>query len=186
MAGSDDWPVRARDTLSRISPQAANAHWLLSFVFDQPLLVEDDGSGSGSRSGSSAVRRTTERHEVEIGLRAFKDMPALALALERMGVRSPAAFAEVARAAHRLALAATGDDSGPIVRGWQAALAVLEQIQRHRPIEPERLARLLTSFAHAVPAKPMDPSGGSATWFLHELLPAFEAGGPPVDDMEAA
>ena len=31
----------------------------------------------------------------------------------------------------------------------------------------------------------MDASGSSAAWFLHELLPAFEAGGPPVDDMEA-
>ena len=122
---------------------------------------------------------------MEIGLRTFKDMPALALALERMGVRSPAAFAEVARAARRLAHATTSDDSEPIVRGWQGAFAVLEQIQRHRPIEPDRLAGLLTSLARAMPAKPTDPSGSSATWFLHELLPAFDAGGPPVDDMEA-
>jgi hypothetical protein len=185
MAGSDDWPARAKDTLSRITPQAANAHWLLSFVFDQAMLVEQRWQWVRFAQRQFGGASQTAAHEVEVGLRAFKDMPALALALERMGVGSPAAFADVAWASRRLALASTGDDSARIVRGWQGAFAVLEQIQRHRPIEPDRLARLLTSFAHAVPAKPMDPSGGSATWFLHELLPAFEAGGPPVDGMEA-
>ena len=185
MTGGGDWPARPKDTLGRISPQAANAHWLLSFVFDQPLLVEQRWQWVRFAQRQFGAAPATAAHEVEVGLRTFKDMPALALALERMGVRSPAAFAEVAWAARRLALASTGDDSEPIVRGWQGAFAVLEQIHRHRPLEADRLARLLTSFARAVPAKPMGPSGGSATWLLHELLPAFEAGGPPVDDMEA-
>ena len=185
MAGGDDWPARPKDTFSRISPQSANARWLLSFVFDQSLLIEQRWQWVRFAQRQFGGAPETAAHDVEVGLRTFKDMPALALALERMGVRSPAAFAEVSWAARRLALASTGDDSEPIVRGWQGAFAVLEQIHRHRPIEPDRLARLLTSFAHAVPAKPMDPSGASAAWLLHELLPAFEAGGPPVDDMEA-
>ena len=37
MAGSGDWPVRPKETLSHISPQSANALWLLSFVFESPL-----------------------------------------------------------------------------------------------------------------------------------------------------
>jgi len=185
MAGGDDWPARPKDTLSRISPQAANAHWLLTFVFDQPLLIEQRWQWVRFAQRQFGAAPATAAHEVEVGLRAFKDMPALALALERMGVRSPATFAEVSWAARRLALASTGDDSEAIVRGWQGAFAVMEQIHRHRPIEPDRIARLLTSFARALPAKPMDASGSSAAWFLHELLPAFEAGGPPADDMEA-
>lgn len=185
MAGSDDWPARPTDTQSRISPQPANAQWLLSFVFDQPTLIEQRWQWVRFAQRQFGAAPETAAHEVEIGLRTFKDMPALALALERMGVKSPAAFAEVAPAARRLALATTDEDSGPIVRGWQGALAVLEQIHRHRPIDPDRLARLLTSLARAIPAKPMDPSGGSASWFLHELLPAFEADPTPVDDMEA-
>ena len=185
MAGSDDWPARPKDTLSRISPQAANAHWLLSFVFDQPMLVEQRWQWVRFAQRQFGSAPETAAHEVEVGLRTFKDMPALALALERMGVRSPAAFAEVSWVARRLDLATSGDDSGPIVRGWQGAFAMLEQIHRHRPIEPDRLSRLLTSFAHSLPAKPMEPSGSSAMWLLHEVLPALEAGGPPADDMEA-
>ena len=185
MAGGGDWPARPRDTLSHISPQAANAHWLLWWVFDQPRQIEQRWQWVRFAQRQFGGAPQTAAHEVEVGLRTFKDMPALALALERMGVKSPAAFADVSWAARRLALASTGNDSASVVRGWQGAVAVLEQIHRHRPVEPDRLARLLTSLARAMPAKPMEPSGSSTTWFLHELLPAFEAGGPPVDGMEA-
>jgi hypothetical protein len=185
MAGGDDWPRQPKDTLSRISPQAANAQWLLSFVFDQPLRIEQRWQWVRFAQRQLAGVSAAAAHDGEVVLRAFKDMPALALALERMGLSSPAAFAEVAWAMRRLELATTGDDSGPIVRGWQGALAVLEQVHRHRPVEPDRLAKLLASLARAMPARPMDPSGASGTWFVHELLPAFGAVDPAADDMEA-
>ena len=185
MAGSDDWPARPKDTLSRIEPRSANAHWLLSFVFENPQRSEDRWQWVRFAQRHVGAAPDTAAHEVEVVLRTFKDMPALALALERMGIKSLPAFAEVAWAARRLDKETTSDDAAGIVRGWQGAFAILEQIHRQRPIDPDLLARLLTSFVRAQPARPMDASGGSAAWTLQELLPALGASVPPADDMEA-
>lgn len=184
VAGSNDWPARPQDTLSRISAQEANAHWVLSFIFERPDMVEQRWQWVRFAQRQFGNAPQTAAPDVEIGLRTFKDMPAMALALERIGVASPAAFAEVARAAKRLENATSGDDAQLVVRGWQGAFGVLEQIQRHRPLAPDRLAGLLSSFARAMPVKPMDPSGASTTWFLHELLPALGAAVAVADDME--
>ena len=185
VAGSGGWPARPKDTLSHLVPQPANASWLLAYVFEEPAQIERRWHLVRFAQRQFAAAPQSAAHEIEIALRTFKDMPALALALERMGVSSPGTFAEVASAAPRLPLATGGDDDAVYVRGWQGALAVLEQIHRHRPLEPTQLTPLLSSLARALPARPMAPSGQSTAWLLHDLLRTLDAQVEVADDMTA-
>ena len=84
---------------------------------------------------------------MDIALRARKDMPALALALERMNVRDPALVVALASAARRLTLAGTYEQVAPGLRRWQGALALVERMHLSAAWPSARLAPLLKSLA---------------------------------------
>ena len=184
VAAEDGWPARPKDTLNALCAQPADAPWLLSFVFEKPELVEQRWTWVRfAQRLFSAVPRTSA-HDVEIALRAIKDLPALALALERMGVNDPVTIAEVARAARRLAEAVQDEDALWAVRAWQGALATLEQIHRHRAMPPQTMREVVSALARAMPPQAVLVTGNTASWFLHVLLPAVSARFERADDTE--
>ena len=186
VADNNDWPERQRDTLDRLKSAPAHANWLLYFVFDKPSEADERWAWVRFAQRRLAAAPRAAAPDVEIALRALKEMPVLALALERLGVADPAVYADVARAARRLSAAGGPDEVTVAMRTWQGALSTLEQVARHRPIPGDVVAKLLTSLAASVPAKPLSPSGQVAGWALHTLLPALGAGVGPGDEMEDA
>ena len=184
LAHADGWPSRPEQTLNDLRPLPATAAWVVSYVFENP----DDAARRfewlryAQRMFATAAR--TSAPDIEIALRALKDMPALALSLERMGERDPARLAPLARAYRRVAEAGGPGNASVALRSWQGALAVLEQIHRHSPLSAPVRTRLLTSLAAAIPAQPLEPSGQAADWLLRQLLPALFADVNAEDDME--
>jgi hypothetical protein len=172
---TDDWPARPKDTLSKLKSVPARADWVLSFVFREPEQVELRWNWLRFAQRRMSAAPRTAAHDVEIALRAIKDMPVLSPALERMGVESPAVFAQVAWAARRLSQAASPEDVEMSQRAWQGALASLEQVHRHRSLTTAVMEPLLMSLAKAVSARPLEPSGSVAGWWLHSVLPALGA-----------
>ena len=185
VAGDDGWPARPADTLKDLKVRPADAAWLLSFVFDRPDQIAERWAWVrfAQRKFSSFEQRAAP--DIEIALRAFKDMPTLVPALERMGVADPAVFADVAWAARRLANSGVGADVDAALGAWQGALATLEQVARHRPIRTDVLTPLLKSLAASVSTRPLAASGSVAAWFLHSLLPALKATADADETMES-
>ena len=160
VADGGGWPTRPRDTLERLRSAPPHANWLLYFVFDKPDEAEERWAWVrfAQRRLASVPREAAP--DVEVALRALKEMPVLVLALERLGVADPSVYATVARAARRLSTAGGPEEIDAAMRSWQGALAVLEQTARHRPVPGDVVATLLTSLAAAVPERqPLAPSG---------------------------
>jgi hypothetical protein len=185
VANADGWPTRPADTLKELKVRPADAAWLLSFVFDRPDQIAERWAWVRFAQRKFSSFEQSAAPDIEIALRAFKDMPTLVPSLERMGVSDPAVFADVARAARRLADAGAGADVDAVLNAWQGALATLEQVVRHRPIRADVLTPLLKSLAASVSTRPLDASGNVASWFLHNLLPALKATADADENMES-
>lgn len=169
VTGSTDWPERPDQTLRRLRETPADAGWLLSWLFDRP---ED------ARERFELVRYLQRQfpdlpreraHDVELALRTRREMPGLALSLERMGVSDPALVGRMGRGARRLSSSGSQELGVRAVTRWQAAFGVLEQVHRHRRLAPEVLTPLLESLADA--AAPGDDAGGQVTsWVVERFL----------------
>lgn len=178
VAGDDGWPARP---LREIRDRRAGVTWALSWIFDsQAPQARFRLLRFAQRRFATAPR--TAAAPVEIALRGFERMPALLLALERMGVATPPAFAEVVSAAMRVTLRGDLHTAGPKLREWQAAAALLEQILRHRAVPASVRDGLLTSLAAIVPADDDLPSGAVAGWLAQQLMPAL--GAPDADSKD--
>jgi hypothetical protein len=153
-------------------PAAADANWLLRWVFEK----------SGTPADRLAALRLLQRRfagapaaaagDLEIALCARLHLPALVLALDRMGVERPAVYADLALTARRL----TGRGAGlSTLRAWQGALGLLEQAVRHRGLPPAVVEDLLSSLARAAPERAGEPPGAIAAWVFDDLLPGLGA-----------
>jgi hypothetical protein len=111
--------------------------------------------------------------DVEIALRTRRDLPTLALALERMRVTDPAVIARAGRAAYGLSRAGGRDAFLPVVSRWQAALALLEQADRLRPLPSADVARLVTALADAAEHPGPRVTDAIARWITTALIPAL-------------
>ena len=176
---SGDWPAAGRSAARPVATRPADAPWLLEFVFSK--AAEADARLGTLRYAQRQLARVTESmSEVfEIGLRTRAEMPALALSLERMGVRDPALVRTVARAAHQLTLSGDFNDVARLLTRWQATLALLEQIQVRAPLPQQVLSGLLESLSAVVPSKQEQWPGLVASWVAERLLPALAL--PPPD-----
>ena len=179
-----DWPKRPDDTMKILRDQPADMVWALEWIFDSPSHAEARFQllRFAQRMVPNAARETAPA--VEVMLRAFADMPALALALERMGVTDASTFSVVARSAHALTAAGGPDAVVPVLSRWQAALGLLEQIQRRVQLSSPDLSRLLASLSAATPPRLDRPAGATAAWTIEHLLPAFLPGDTLEGDIE--
>lgn len=177
---TQDWPAGPDATPGDLRAQPADARWLFEWVFaasdarDRFALLR-----FAQRVFASAPREAAPA--METALRGLRDMPALLLGLERMGVRDVALLATLARAAHDSASA--GGASAEATGRWQAALALLEQAQRRLAWPTERLEPLLRSWALAAPSR----SGSRASvhaWIATTLVPALVGSDVAADALE--
>lgn len=180
VAGEGGWPDRP---LREIHSRRAGLTWALSWIFDGQAPEARFRLLRFAQRRFAVVPRAAAG-PVETALRGFDRMPALLLALERMGVELPAVFAEVASAAMQLTLAGDIDTAGPKLREWQAAAAVLEQILRRRAVPASVRDGLLQSLAKAVPPGDTLPAGAVATWVAEQLAPALGAPEADAKDFE--
>lgn len=180
VAGEDGWPERP---LREIRDRRAGLTWALQWIFDgQAPETRFRLLRFAQRRFASAPR--TAAAPVETALRGVDRMPALLMALERMGVGTPVVFAEMASAAMRLTSAGDVDTAGPKLREWQAAAAILEQVLRRRAVPASVRDGLLLSLAKTVPPDDALPSGAVATWVVEQLAPALGAPEADAKDFE--
>ncbi|HKV99367.1 MAG TPA: hypothetical protein VJN96_06070 [Vicinamibacterales bacterium] len=169
-ADGGDWPTRADRVLSEIKERPLDAAWLLEWIFAD---AKDAANRFRLFRFAQRVLVSAPREDalhVELALRTQREFPALAAALERMGLTDPSLYAALADAALRVT---QSSDAVPAVTRWQAALGLLEQASRLHRVAPETLTRLLKSLAD-VPAKNQDEtSGWLAGWFVEQFVPAF-------------
>ena len=150
IANDSGWPSRPDDVTAALRDRPADARWLLDWLFASP----DDAPARfrwlrfAQRVLPDAPRSTA--FAVESAIRTMKDLPALALSLERMGVTDPELIAELGRTARRLSEGG-GSDAIPSVARWQSSLALVEQIQRRRRLPAAAMSGLLRGLIAAVP-----------------------------------
>jgi hypothetical protein len=173
VSASTGWSSEPQRMLQSLKDEPASALWALWWIFDSPANSE-----ARVRLLSFAQRRfmsvdRTAAPDVEAAVRALREMPALALALERMGVTSPALFARISRGAHALTTGGGMKDALQPLARWQTALALLEQIQLRRQWSEAELDPLLTSLADIGFLRPSAVSDAVAVWLSDVLLPMF-------------
>jgi len=197
--GPDWWPAlfdgvgrmpswQAYDAMPNINAPAtpADVRWFFDWVFDDTVET--------ARRRFAALRyaqrllpasRPAETPLFADTLRGVIEMPSLMFSLERMGVTDLSVLSAVARSAHALTLAGSEGRVRPRLSRWQALLGLLEQVQRHAALPPERMATLLRALATASGGGATTP-GFAATWLHDELLPAMQVNSTPSPTLEDA
>jgi len=168
----------------RRRPAAADAVWLLGWVFDRTGVSDERLAMLRLLQRRFSGRPEAELGDIEVTLCARQHMPALVLALDRMGIDTPSLYADLTLASRRLT--GSGDAGLATLRAWQAALALIEQSVRQRRLPVRTAEQLLLSLAEAAPDRPSEPHGAIAAWTFDELLPALEFDGPADEPLEAA
>ena len=171
VAATTDWPARPQSGQD-LRERPADARWLFEWIFSAHSDVDSRWQLLRflQRVFPSAGREAVP--EVADALRVVRDMPALAFALERMGVRDPALFSAVGRAAHALTISGGRHEAAAVVVRFQGALALVDEIERHRPLSEQALTDLLLSLAKAAPVQANSHRGFVAAWIGQHLLPA--------------
>jgi hypothetical protein len=175
-----DWPSKPEQTSAAVKDTVASASWVISWVFEDP-----DDAQARFRMLRYAQRRfaALDRSaipDVEAALRAFRDMPALALALERMGVVDPAVVARVARGAHALTESGGREEAGPALVRWQSALALLEQIQRRLRLPPAEINPLIAALGDIGRLPAARVPDATVAWLIEQIYKRFIPEGTPT------
>jgi hypothetical protein len=179
------WPDNPDRVVRDLRERPADAAWVLAWIFDKPQQAFDRFRMLRFAQRRLAGVPKAEAPRAAIILHAFLEMPALCLALERMGLRTPEAFAQIASVAHRFNNA--GQDAGvDRLSRWQAGLAIIEQVQRVRAWPEPELRRHLDTFLKATSGDPQKTRGEIAAWLAESFLPAVGcAADPAAADGEA-
>ena len=139
------------------------------FPRERRVILERVAFGQRNFGG----RGDPDMQDVLVALRAYGRFPAAMLALERIGIRQPAQFAQAARRA--LALERLDTTSVvPLLAQFQGSLALLERIARTGAAAPALLERLVTSLT-AVDFNDGRYRGGIAEWLRSQLMAALPA-----------
>jgi hypothetical protein len=131
-------------------------------------------AGPAAPSGSrSALRRLRPR--ARPGVRACHasviDLPALALVLERIGVRDAETFASAAAAAPGLVHAESADRARVTVLQFQGALALIDRARFSAALDDARAVALVESLLVSLPTGRL--RGCLADWITADLMPPF-------------
>ena len=162
-------------------------------VVDAAWLAEHlDGLLSGERRvrieqlafGHRVFARAepAQLQDVLVGLRGFVRFPAAMLALERMGIRDPAVYAQMALHAVSLERLEDASQSVPVLAQFQGAFALLERLARTGSVELATVDRLVTTLM-AVPVTGGGYKGRLAQWVELHLLPSLpQPSGPGASE----
>ncbi|MEO8484291.1 MAG: hypothetical protein ABI634_18930 [Acidobacteriota bacterium] len=165
-----NWPEKPRPLSARLP--VGDVAWTMQWLFERP----------GEQLERVKLLRFTQRLErldasspdaVEVALRTFLDLPALALALERMGTRDADTIGRMGRAGYALSRAADRTTIEPILARWQASLALVEQAARLRHLAPRVTSPLVLSLADAAVRPPRETTDRILHWMTDTLLPAL-------------
>jgi len=181
-----DWPTQADRVLAEVKERPADAAWLLEWIFDSPKEAAERFRlfRFAQRLLATVPDERSAALEIEQALRTWREMPALARAVERMHLASPSAFGLLAVPARRLTQ--SGGDVGPVVARWQGTLGLLEQSARLHPLPEETLARLVKSLAEGTPRNRDEASGALPAWIAEQLVPALVPAPADTADLEQA
>lgn len=118
--------------------------------------------------------------------RSVIDLPALALVLERIGVRDAATFAAAAAAAPGLVHAESADRARATVLQFQGALALIDRARFSAALDDASAVALVESLLRITPERGHDYAGALADWITADLVPAVRTRTslPPSDDVE--
>lgn len=176
----------ARPLSSVDDREAATAGWLVRRV------ISGGDAASQLRLGAVAfTQRLLQRQpgqspeKVAAAGRAFADVPALTLVLERMAVADPQRFVAAAAVARTLAEEATTLEGETALTTFQASIAILDRAVARRSIAADVAAVLLDEMCR-IPGL-SEPGGRQAlaSWVGTRLVPALAGGGDPARDVEA-
>jgi hypothetical protein len=133
--------------------------------FAQRLVAAASASGTSPSSDLQTL-----------AVRMFQRFPALALALERVGVRDVAVFVAAADRATSLS-GARGNvyERRQLLMQFQGALAIVEQLRLAGSLSVTAGERLIASLARIEPNGERLYAGGIARWIAEQLLPALGA-----------
>ena len=182
IAEDDGWPDRP---IRALTDRPATLVWAFGWIFEAKT---PDARFRLLRFAQRRFARApkTSAAVVEVALRGMSRMPALLLALERLGVEDASVLAEVANAARRLTTSGDVEQVGPVLRHWQSALAIFEQIARRRTIPAQTRDGLLLALAKVVPTDGVLESAAVARWVIEQLNPALGVPPPADKRFEAA
>lgn len=165
-----DWPEKPMALPTRLP--AGDAEWTIRWMFERP----------GDQLERVRLLRFAQRLErldqespetAEAALRTFRALPALALALERMGFHEADTIARTGRSAYALSRAGDRRTIEPILTQWQSSFALLEQVARLRQV-PARITRpLVLALADAAARPPREVTDRVLHWTTDTLLPAL-------------
>jgi hypothetical protein len=172
--GDSVWNDTPDRTLRALEDQPADALWLISWVFAQPAEAAQRFRVVRSAQRLFAGQPRSAAPAVGVALASVRELTVLHQALERMGIRDPAMYERVARAARDLK--ADSDREVAHLDRWQRALALFEQIQRRTPLDDVARTRMLTALAFMASLPDAQRPGAVGAWVADVLLPAY---GPP-------
>lgn len=161
----------------------ADAAFLAGFLAgkysrDRRLIIER--IDAGQRIFGEAT--DAEMPDVLVALRAYGRFPAAILALERIGIRKPAIYAQAAR---RIASIETinAPEAIPLLTQFEGSLALLERLGRTAAMPASTLERLATSLI-AVTVDDDRYQGRVADWLQTQLIPELPStpGSPTAEE----
>jgi hypothetical protein len=178
--GAPEWRAR----LARSAP--ADAAWLVE------RIATVESNQARSRLGMLAFAQRVFGHaeadagELLAALRGFGRYRALALTLERIGLRDPALYAAAARHAERIEEAGRGDRGRATLAQFQGALVLLERAVAAGSLDAEAAGALVRSLS-GVRIEDGRYDDRLAAWIDQELLPGLRTrlGLPAVARAEA-
>jgi hypothetical protein len=121
----------------------------------------------------------SERSDAVVAIRAFPRQRVLLMTLERMGIRTPAVYASVARQVSRM----TGGNPSRafwMLAQFQSALALVARMTAVGTLAPSESQRLVVSLC-GLSIDDDRHAGTLAGWLKRELLPRL----PPSDEVES-
>jgi hypothetical protein len=128
-----------------------------------------------------ADRSPSDAPDLAVALRGYLAFPALALSLERMGIRDPALYARATERAATLSAIASTSETAVALAEFQSLVAILERARRQGSLAPVEIEALLGSLVALEPDHQVGYRGAIGRWIESALLPAVwrAAGGAP-------
>jgi hypothetical protein len=171
---SSAWLREPDGVFRNLQELPADAAWALQWIFERPDEARDRFRVLRFAQRRFATVPRADAPRLLLALTVCREMPALALSLERMGVLDVGVYADIGRAARTLTSKADLKTRGYALAEWQGALALVEQIQRRHHLPPDRITPLLQSLVKSLPNASAHPDSAVPIWLFDTLLPAFQ------------
>jgi len=149
--------------------------WTTRWLFDRPGDQLDRVKLLRFAQRLNGLDRATP-DTADAALRTFRDLPALALALERMGIDDVDTVARAGRAGYTLSRAADRRIVEPILARWQASFGLVEQAARLRHVPASVTRPLILALADAASRPAREVTDRILHWTTEVFLPAVAPG----------